>query len=773
MKTSAYILCGLYAGSFWTLAGCKSDNGNPDLGNGGAGELAVQSVKVQVQVAELMRAAIEMQQSGEPLAEAMGRNLAGFDRNSSHTDQYKDLDSGNVSTDLVGYSTAVESYEYSKYAMNIVAMEAGAGLSLMYGPLLNDKGAVGDAALGLLRDRVQKLAIGSHAGVDAKGPWVMVPAPADNPLNLLGFPGLLPEFAEMRSFDPGIAASGNVIRGCTFTGGYESSAGMMTTVGDYECGYNSLHINRSTADKTLDLDALGFAAWKQGLWVINYFQLVHDINGNAFDHVAEADIAQVGVAGNTVQADDGHGNKGTAGTYIGSTDLEGFQGQLMTEAIDNKAAYLLQRATTSDGQKLGGFSTLQAALNYDYASPLRYFPHSLSISEQPGSGSADPQPSDPTIANAESHLADLSALLGAYAEAFALTDRNNPDVGGSATTRPVFDGFPFLSDNGTPDGESTLHDRALAVLKVALVNLDRLHSDSKSGVLCNIAKSGGCQPAVNTVELVQAIVSLRTAYRALTSQLTLYGNATPDTRKDATALDGTNLSGVPGGVSLAQRIRNILTIQAEALSSKLVDADGLAHNGYALDTNQIDAAPTRLASQAAAVRGLLEAYLATSQSTYRDRAQAAYNVLEQRFYDAKLRIYQTTLGDGNTFVFTPLGLGSLQAALRQMYVLVGATAGNDALRMQIEERVARLNKLILNGWNDRNGDGVVDYPTECLRVVSALPRGGLQLSERALTGELGSERGALSSDRDRDCVPEIDDAAQSALLASELVLVRK
>ena len=44
------------------------------------------------------------------------------------------------------------------------------------------------------------------------------------------------------------------------------------------------------------------------------------------------------------------------------------------------------------------------------------------------------------------------------------------------------------------------------------------------------------------------------------------------------------------------------------------------------------------------------------------------------------------------------------------------------------------------------------------------------MAERALTGELGIDQGALTSDRDRDCVQEIDDAKRPALLMSTLTL---
>jgi hypothetical protein len=750
--------------------GCKKEEPTPP--DQMSPPLAFSRIDAQIRTADLMRAAIEMQFSGEPLAEAMGRTLDGYDRSLAVTDQYQP--SGDVAAviDLAGYSTAVESYEYSKIMMNTVSFESGPGLSMMYGPLINSAApmATGDAAVGLLRSRVQALALASRAGVDDKGPWVIVPAPTGNPLNLLGFPGLWPQFAEFESFAPDMEPSGNVLRGCSLTGGYGGSAGMTVSAGDYECGYNTLHVNRGSGEKLMTLDAMGFSAWKQALWVVNYFQLVHDVDGTGLTNVDAADSAQVGVTGNTVAADDGPGTgKGKPGTYLGASDLEGFQGLLMTEQLDNKAEFLLKN--------VAGFSSLLNALSYDYTTPPRVLPHRFAVTEQAGTGSADPQPGPVSIKDDSSMLADLSGLIGAYAETFALTDLRNADVGGSSTVRPVFDGNPFAQDDGMPDGDPTLHDRALAVLKVALVNLDRLHSDASGGVLVDSVRLQGGNPVrmrhATTVEITQAIVSLRRAYRALTAQLTLYGNDTPDTMINTTALDGTSLAGVPGGVALSVRLQQIIKAQADFLASKLVGTDGLAKNGYDLAADSADSAATTVESQAAAVRGLLEAYLSTSQVSYRDKAEAAYAALEQRFFDGSLRTYRTTLTDDTTFTWTPLRFGSVQAALRQMYLLVGARPGNEPLASQLQTRLARLNKLVLNGWDDRNDDGKVDYPGECLRVESTLPRGGLLLGERALTGELGKESGAFTADRDRDCVPEVDDAKLAALLAKELVLVKK
>jgi len=742
----------------------------------------VQSVKVEAQVAPLLRAAIEMQHSGEPLAEAMGRSLAGYDRNLATPDQYLNPDTKMSELDLAGYSSAVESYEYSKLHMNAVSFELGAGVSLMYGPLVNSDGQGGAVGLSRLRGRVQALAIASRAGIDANGPWVIVPAPTDNALNRLGFPGLFPVLAEFRAFDPAVAPSGNVARKCTLSGGYGASAGMEVSVGDYECGYNSLHIDRSRADRTLDLEGLGLSAWKQALWAINYFQFVHDIDGAPKSHVADADLPQVGKPGNTVKADDNYPmSAGAPGTYLGSGSLEGFQGLLMTEALDNKAELLLKKLSTTDGTALSGFASTAAALSYDYTVPPRYFPHAVSVTEQPSSDGADPQPQAYAIPAAtggdnpgDSRLADLTALLGAYSEAFALTDRNNAEVGGFSTIRPVFDGDPFAQDNGMPDGEATLHDRALAVLKVALVNLDRLHVDAATSALCDRASvSGGTVTRsrhATTVDLARALVALRTVQRALSSQLTLYSNTTPDRAATATALDGTSLAGIPGGAKLADRIAQLIKAQADVLMNRLVDESGLAKNGYDLAASQPDASPTTLESQAEAIRGLLEAYLSTSNTSYRDRAQKAYEVLESRFHHPTLRIYRTTLGEDRSYTYTPVRVAALSAALRSVYQLLAMRAGQEALKQSVEQRIARFHKLVLNGWDDANQNGKVDYPGECLRVEAALPRGGMQVAERALTGELGSEMGALTADRDHDCVPEIDDAKLPALLASELVL---
>jgi hypothetical protein len=767
-------------------AGCKSSGSLPADGGVSYPALAVRSVNVRVNVAEQLRAAIEMQLSGEPLATIMGRSVDHYIRFSPVPDQYtlQTASRSSFVTDPTGYSLAVESYEYSKMAMNHLAFESGAGLSLMYGPRLNPGGQGGAAALALLRDRVQALGLASRAGSTGSiSPWLVVPAPTDNPLNRLGFPGLWPQFAEFRSYDPTIDASRDAQSQCTTAGrsgsggggGYGGSGQFI--VSDYECSDNSLHLvdRDAQVEKVLAVDGLGLAVWKQALWAINYFQLLHDLNGSQWSTVAESDLGAVGRPGNLVQASSGDPSQsGIPGTYLGASDLEGFQGLLLTEAIDNKAELLLKQLMTSDGKSLGGFASVAAALGYDYLSPLRYFPHAVAVSERPGSAGAESQPTTFSLVEGRSQLADLTALLGGYAEVFALTDRQNAEVGGAQAVRAVFDGDPFAADNGLPDGEPTLHDRALAVLKLALVNLDRLHVEPRRGALVDWAQLDAGQlrrsAHVTTVETVYALVALRTAYRSLSGQLSLYSTATADRISLSSALDGTSMAGAPAAAGVLGRLSALAQAQAALLANQLVGSDGLAVNGYDLAADQADPTPTTLESQAAAIRGLLEAYLITSRADYRLRAERAYALLEQRFYQPTLRLYRPALGEEQTFSFTPSRFAILQSALRQVYILVAARPGGDALRSELEVRLGRLNKRVRNGWDDRNGDGKVDYPGECLRVQDGLPRGGLQLAERALTSELGWLAGYLVGDYDRDCVPNLSYVNLPPILAAELRL---
>jgi hypothetical protein len=272
------------------------------------------------------------------------------------------------------------------------------------------------------------------------------------------------------------------------------------------------------------------------------------------------------------------------------------------------------------------------------------------------------------------------------------------------------------------------------------------------------------------------VIGLRTALRSVSSQLQLYSNNTPDTAIVYTPLDALPLHAATD-VSFSQRAEQLLRAHATLLYDHLTDASGRAYAGWDVAANApVDQSDT-LDAHTAAIRGLFAAYLATGETRYRDRAMAVFTRMEAVFYDADARIYAATPAPVDDVEYTPLRFALLQSALRDVYELVATRPGYEAMEPQLESRLGRLNKLVLNGWDDRDRDRHVDWPDECTNVVDGLPRGGLQMAERTLTGETGrlvDEVGGTTgsgsgnpptSDRESDCVPEVDDAHLPAALA--------
>ena len=760
------------------LAACSSPPGHgPDAGPGSDAAPPVVDVAITAEVdstrfvvREHMLASGEMQISGEPLAEAMGRDLGGYSRNGLPPDLYADPVIGTSWVDLAGFSTGIESYEYSKQPMNFVAFESGAGTALSH--------AVPD-----LVGSLQHFAKSSGAF----GKWVFAPAtyPANNALgntnptsvahptppgdpahNPLGWPGIWPTAHVFASFDPAIAPTSACDLLCSITSD-DSPQGVGTRElsADYECEATTLHLaSRATqVDATLTPGADGFATWKYGLWTLNYLQVMHDDQEAGVDAVAEADVPLVGTPGYPVQ--------------LGSSFIEGFQAAMFVLEVDARADDWLARLTTSNGTTLSGFSSIAAALAYDYTAPLRWFPARIAVTESAG---ADGFPvAAYALGSADSELLDLVGLAMGYAEFYALTDRANTNVGGSQPARVYFDGDPFAADDQLADGEATLHDRALAVMRVALVDLDRLHADPSGVLVDHVAVAGTAVTrghTVTTPSTAYALLGLRTVLRSLGSQLELYSNNTPDTAT-AGALDGLAIH-YPGAPALTfgDRVRQLVRAQADLLFDHLTDASGRAYAGW--DTAAaapIDQSDT-LDAHTAAIRGLFAAYLATGDTRYRDRALAVYARLEATFYDADARFYRDVPVTGEavyTTTYTPLRFALLQSTLRDMYELVATRPGGEGLVLGLEARLGRLNKLVLNGWDDRDRDQRTN-PTECVRFDNLhLARGGLQMAERTLTGETGraTDEGSIgpaSVDRDNDCVPEVDDAGLPAALADSI-----
>jgi hypothetical protein len=677
---------------------------------------------------EHMLAAGEMQISGEPLATAMQRDLGAYSRDLLPPNLYDDPQLAAYWIDLPGFSTAVESYEYSKQPMNNLAFEAGAGTALAHAPLVE--------AMGGLAPLVSHFADGANAGA-----WV----------SSSGWPGMQPTAHVFASFDPAIDPTSAFALLCSISSDDDPGESGSLVCADYECDATTLHLRDRAAqvDPTITPGADGFSAWKYGLWTMNYLQIMHDANEAAVAGVAPGDVAGVGVANNQIVGVDASGAATAPGTYLGSSDIEGFQAQMFILELDARADDWLANLTTTDGVALSGFATTAEALAYDRASPLRWFPGAIGVTE-----AADGTPSY-ALSSPTSQLLDLVGIAMGYAELYALTDVANRDVGGASTARAFFDGDPFAA---------TTRDRALAMLRVALVDLDRMHVDPASGLFVDSVTWPMRGHTISTTSAAYAVIGLRTALRSLGSHLELYSNNTPDSPVAATPL-----AGLDETTTVEGRMAQLVRAHADLLLDHLTDASGRAWSGWDVVAAQPIDDQDLLDAHTAAIRGLFAAFLATGDVRYRDRAIAVFDRVEAVFYDADARIYGEIAAPVTSVEYTPLRFALLQSALRDMYELVAARPGGAALEQILEDRLGRLNKLVLDGWDDRDRDQMVST-SEC--VLAPYPAGGLQMAERTLTGEIGRGKagpnGPPTSDRDGDCVPEIDDAHLPAGLADSI-----
>src|ERR1700678_1007489 len=284
-------LAGIVAAAL-AAASCGSNRAGPSgqassLESNGAASVAPQTLRVDVSSVDTtfvtrdhFVASVEMQISGEPFAQAMGRDLNGFSRDyvcqscPCQASVYYDpaLNNGVAGgpvgrIDVPGFATAVESYEYSKQPMNNIAFESGAGTSLAFGPVLNPTGATGADALAGLRTWVQRMIVEANTIARSASPVV-------TPNNPLGWPGFWPTLQPYTQWDPSIHATSDNANAdgvlCTISSDDDPGASGALDCNEYECDYTSLHLPDRTKQVNLTIGpgASGWAGWKEALWTL-------------------------------------------------------------------------------------------------------------------------------------------------------------------------------------------------------------------------------------------------------------------------------------------------------------------------------------------------------------------------------------------------------------------------------------------------------------------------------------------------------------------------
>ncbi len=420
--------------------------------------LIVVQISAQIQnthfysTADQLLLANEINESGEPFAEALGYNL-------------DDLDPFVLnSPDSVAYTLGIENYEYSRYQLGTIVSRSGMGLHMMWGPVIMAKAAMMDSSFdgsitgtpnGFNEDDELIKNI-MHFGMLAhqtpfKNPW--------------------PQFAEFISGDPHLPQA--------------------VDAENFNTDFKTLRWDRSKMDKTLNPAAMGQSLMKQYLWAQDMLGSLHDADDNEVDP--------------TVSSPDSNGSPHfdpNNNVFYGGDGLDGFIGQVLTAEAINKMKFIMG-ALAYDGTSLGGINPA----TYSPANGLQYFPHKIAITEQMVKEGLPPKLATMEVTDASSELFDQLSLLWGTLNFKNMMDPSYTDDS-HAAYHYVFDGDPFppaASQSGTPGPFDLMKGSS----KVLFLNIKTMHFNTEEGTFINTSNlNGGSVEQGNEISTVNAGYSL-------------------------------------------------------------------------------------------------------------------------------------------------------------------------------------------------------------------------------------------------------------------------
>jgi len=378
--------------------------------------------------ADQMLLANEINESGEPFAEALGYNL-------------DDLDPAVPgSPDDRAYVLGIENYEYSRYQLATVVRNSGIGLHMMWAPMIRQAAAMEptefDGSMtgtpnGVNEDDELMKAIGMFAQLSNETP----------PMHAW------PQFAEFAAGDPHMPQAA------------DATNFAWTDVA-------TMRWDRSLMDHHLVPAALGQTLVKQYLWA-------QDMLG-AFHNAADEGIDATG--SNSPDAVASPMFDPTNDIFYGGNTRDGFIGMVLTAEAINKVAFL-RGALAYDGSSLGAIDLAA----YDPSASIQYFPHAIAVTEAPTVDGLPPRMDSLTVSDDSSQLFDQASLLWgttSFADMMAPDDMSDS---AHMAYREVFDGSPFpasASETGTPGP----YDLMKGTAKAIFMNLQAMHWDAAANV---------------------------------------------------------------------------------------------------------------------------------------------------------------------------------------------------------------------------------------------------------------------------------------------------
>lgn len=428
---------------------------------------------------EQMLLANEINESGEPYAEALGYNL-------------DDLDPFVLnSPDSISYTLGIENYEYSRYQLGTIISRSGMGLHMMWAPMIQQMAAMetdpnfdgsmtGGTPNGFNEDDELIKNI-MHFSMLSNNP------PPGNPW---------PQFADFISGDPRLPQPIDA----------ENFAW---------ADFSTLRWDRSKMDKTLNLAAMGQSLMKQYLWAQDMLGAFHDADDNGID--ADGTVSPDSAGSIHFDPDNG--------VYYGGNHLDGFIGQVLTAEGINKTLFLIN-SLAYDGNSLGSIDPM----TYDPANGIKYFPHKISVTESIIDETMPPKVSELLVTDASSNLWDQISYLWETLNFQNMADPNNTSDAAHLAYKVVFDGDPFPAAM-QQTGEPGPFDLFMGASKVISLNLLAMHFNSSVGTFVDQSNlNGGSVEQGNSISTFNAGYALSILKQAVEE---FNGMALSDMVKDA------------------------------------------------------------------------------------------------------------------------------------------------------------------------------------------------------------------------------------------------
>lgn len=398
--------------------------------------LLVTALNAQVQItnttiyktADQMLLANEINESGEPYAEAIGYNLDDLDPFVPYL------------PDSISYTLGINNYEYSRYQLAAVIAQSGIGLHMIWAPMIQQMAAM----------ETDPNFDGSFTGGNPNG------FKEDDELmknvmhfsmlaNQMPFANAFPQFAEFISGNPHLPQPIDPI--------------------NFASDFATLRWDRNLMDKTLNPAAMGQTLMKQYLWAQDMLGAFHDSLDNGIDPDG---IVTPDSAGNP------HFDPAN-NVFYGGNNVDGFVGQVLTAEAINKVFYTINNLAY-DGNNLGAVDPM----TYDPANGIQFFPHYIAVTEENVDPTMPPKPSTLIVTDSDSYLFDQLSFLWGTLSYKNMMDPDNSSTSSHFAYHVVFDGDPFppaMSQSGVPGPFDLMMGTSAIIAK----NIFAMHFDEVNG----------------------------------------------------------------------------------------------------------------------------------------------------------------------------------------------------------------------------------------------------------------------------------------------------